>query len=143
LEGVSTPLGSVSIAGGSYSTYRILLFIIAILVLAAMYWLFMHTKFGLRSRATMQKHEIAKAMGVNTNKVYSLTFMIGAAFAGLTGGLYAPTMAVSPTFGTGFLMPSFVTVIVGGANPLIGTSISGGLLGVVNSLLDAVWGTFY
>jgi urea ABC transporter permease protein UrtB len=143
LKGVSTPLGSLSIAGGTYSMYRILLFFIAILILLLMYWLFMHTKFGLHSRATMQKHEIARTMGVNTDKVFSLTFMIGAAFAGLTGGLYAPTMAVSPTFGTGFLMPSFVTVIVGGANPLIGTSLAGGLLGVVNSLLDAVWGTFY
>jgi len=143
LEGVSTPLGSVSIAGGTYSVYRILLFVIALLVLVAMYWLFMHTKFGLYSRATMQKNEIAKTMGVNTNKMYSMTFMIGAAFAGLTGGLYASTMAISPSFGSGFLMPSFVTVIVGGANPLIGTALSGGILGVVNSLLDVVWGTFY
>lgn len=143
LEGVSTPLGSVSVAGGTYSMYRILLFILAVIVLVALYWFFMHTKFGLRSRATMQNNEIARSLGVNTNKVYSLTFMIGAAFAGLTGGLYAPTMAVSPTFGTGFLMPSFVTVIVGGANPLIGTSFSGGVLAVVNSILDTIWGTFF
>jgi len=143
LEGVSTPLGSVSFAGGTYSVYRIILFVLAVIVLIALYWFFMHTKFGLRSRATMQNNEIARSLGVNTNKVYSLTFMIGAAFAGLTGGLYAPTMAVSPTFGTGFLMPSFVTVIVGGANPLIGTFFSGGVLGVVNSILDAIWGTFY
>lgn len=143
LAGVSTPLGSISIAGGTYSVYRILLFVIAVLVLVAMYWLFMHTKFGLYSRATMQKNDIARTMGVNTNKMYSFTFMIGAAFAGLTGGLYASTMAISPSFGSGFLMPSFVTVIVGGANPLIGTVLSGGILGVVNSLLDVVWGTFY
>lgn len=143
LSGVSTPLGSVDIGGGTYSMYRILLFVLAVSILLLMYWLFMHTKFGLHSRATMQKHDMARAMGVNTNRVYSTTFMIGAAFAGLTGGLYAPTMAVSPTFGTGFLMPSFVTVIVGGANPLIGTSLSGTLLGFVNSMLDFVWGSFY
>lgn len=143
LQGVSTPLGSIVIGGASYSVYRILLFFIAISLLGFMYWLFMYTKFGLRSRATMQKHEIAQSMGVNTNKMYSLTFMIGSAFAGLAGGLYASTMAVSPSFGVGFLMPSFVTVIVGGANPLIGTLLSGGLLGVVNSVLAALWGTFY
>ncbi|RFU66597.1 ABC transporter permease subunit [Peribacillus glennii] len=143
LEGSSTPLGSISIAGATYSTYRILLFFIAIVMLGIIYWLFMHTKFGLYSRATMQKHDIANTMGINTNKMYSLTFMLGAALAGLTGGLYAPTMAVSPTFGSAFLMPSFVTVIVGGANPLIGTSLSGGVLGVVNSILDILWGTFY
>ena len=143
LEGVSTPLGSIAIAGASYSTYRILLFFIALFMLGMIYWLFTRTKFGLYSRATMQNHDIARTMGINTNKMYSFTFMLGAALAGLAGGLYAPTMAVSPTFGTAFLMPSFVTVIVGGANPLIGTSLSGGILGVVNSALDILWGTFY
>lgn len=143
LQGVSTPLGSIVIGGETYSTYRILLFFIAVLLLGFMYWIFMRTKFGLRSRATMQKHDIAQSLGVNTNRMYSLTFMIGSAFAGFAGGLYASTMAVSPNFGAGFLIPSFVTVIVGGANPLIGTSISGGVLGVVNSLLSAAWGTFY
>jgi len=143
LQGVSTPLGSIVIGGASYSVYRIVLFFIAIFLLAFMYWLFMHTKFGLLSRATMQKREIAQSLGVNTNRMYSFTFMLGSAFAGLAGGLYASTMAVSPNFGTGFLMPSFVTVIVGGANPLIGTLLSGGLLGMVNSVLSGIWGTFY
>lgn len=143
LQGVSTPLGSIEVGGASYSLYRILLFLISLLLLGVMYWIFMHTKFGLRSRATMQNREIAQSMGVNTNKIYSITFMIGSAFAGLTGGLYASTMAISPNFGAGFLMPSFVTVIVGGANPLIGTVLSGGLLGVVNSVISAIWGTFY
>lgn len=142
LQGVSTPLGSLSIGGGTYSTYRIILFAISILLLVFMYWLFMHTKFGLHSRATMQKPAIASSLGVNTNKMYSLTFVLGSAFAGLTGGIYAPTMAISPSFGTGFLMPSFVTVIVGGANPLIGTVLSGGTLGFVDSLLANIYGTF-
>ncbi|WP_138420471.1 ABC transporter permease subunit [Aquibacillus sediminis] len=143
IQGVGTPLGSLSIGGENYSVYRILLFVIAIAVLGVIYWVFMHTKFGLQSRATMQSQEIARSLGVNTNKVYSLTFMLGAAFAGLTGGLYAPTMAVSPSFGNSFLMQSFVTVIVGGSNPLIGTFLSGGVLGFVNSALNMIWGTFY
>lgn len=143
LEGVSTPLGSVSIAGNDYSVYRILLFFFSIIVLVILYVLFMNTRFGLYSRATMQNPEIAQSMGVNTNQIYSLTFSVGAAFAGLAGGLYAPTMAVSPTFGTGFMMPSFVTVIVGGANPLIGQSLSGAVLGTVMTILDAAWGTFF
>ncbi|MTT32185.1 branched-chain amino acid ABC transporter permease [Terrilactibacillus sp. BCM23-1] len=143
LQGVSTPLGSLSIGGSAYSIYRLLLFVISFVVLVLLYVIFMNTKFGLYSRATMQNQEIAQSMGVNTNRVYSLTFSLGAAFAGLTGGLYAPTMTISPSFGTSFLMPSFVTVIVGGANPLIGTSLSGGVLGIVSSILDALWGTFY
>lgn len=142
LKGVSTPLGSLVVGGSTYSAYRIVLFVISLIVLIFMYWVFMNTKFGLRSRATMQKPEIAASLGVNTNLLYSLTFMLGSAFAGLTGGLFALTMAVSPSFGTGFLMPSFVTVIVGGANPLIGTVLSGGSMGFVETLLSDLYGTF-
>lgn len=142
LQGVSTPLGSFTVGGGTYSVYRMVLVACALFLLAFMYWLFMFTKFGLRSRATMQNHGIARSMGTNTGRMYTITFMLGSAFAGLTGGLYAPTMSISPTFGSGFIMPSFVTVIVGGANPLVGTVLSGGSLGVVNSFLSSVYGTF-
>lgn len=143
LQSPSTPLGVITVFGSSYSVYRIGLFIISLLVLAFIYWLFMHTRFGLLSRATIQKSDIAKSLGVNTEKYYSMTFVLGSALAGLTGGLYSATMTVSPSFGNGFLMPSFVTVIVGGANALTGTILSGSLLGVVNSALDFMWGSLY
>src|SRR5699024_10579720 len=80
--------------------------------------------------------------GVNTNRMYTLTFVLGSMFAGLTGGLFSFTMTIGPTIGTGFLMESFVTVLVGGANPLIGTVMSGATLGVVHSILSYVFGTF-
>lgn len=142
LQGVSTPLGSIEIAGASYSVYRFVLVFVALLLLFLMYWLFMHTKFGLQSRATMQNESIARSLGTNTKNIYAITFAIGSGFAGLTGGLYACMMSISPTFGSGFLMESFVTVIVGGANPLVGVSLAGGFLGLVNSILSYLFGTF-
>lgn len=44
----------------------------------------------------------------------TLTFMLGSALAGLVGTLYAPLMGLTPTYGTNFLVESFVTVVVGG-----------------------------
>jgi len=142
LQGTSTPLGSFSVGGISYSTYKIILGVIAILLIVLMYWVFTHTRFGLRSRATMQNNAIAKSLGTNTTRMYTVTFVIGSALAGLAGGLYAPTTAISPSFGTGFLMESFVTVIVGGTNPLVGITMAGSSLGVVNSTLSYLFGTF-
>jgi branched-chain amino acid transport system permease protein len=141
LQGVSTPLGSFTVDGSAYSYYRIVLFVCALALLMMMYWLFMHTNFGLRSRATMQNRAVAQSLGTNTSGMYTITFMIGSAFAGLTGGLFAPTMSISPTFGSSFIMQSFVTVIVGGANPLVGTVLSGGALSAVNSTLSMLYGT--
>lgn len=138
----STPLGSFTFGGINYSTYRVLLSLIAILLLIVLYWVFVHTKFGLKARATIQNEEVAKSIGTNTNYMYALTFSLGAALAGVTGGLYAFTMTIGPSFGAGFLMESFVTVVVGGANPLIGTVVSGGALGLVHSSLSYLFGTF-
>ncbi len=143
LPGLTTPMGTFMVMGNSYSWYRMVLFVVSILLLVLIYWLFMHTKFGLHSRATMQSREIAQAMGVNTSRMYSLTFMIGSALAGLCGALYGPTMTITPTMGQAFQNESFVTVIVGGANPLIGTPLSGFSLGIIQSSLNITLGTFF
>ena len=68
-------------------------------ILAGLYLLFNFTRFGVLARATIQVPHMAEALGVNTRLIYSLTFGIGAALAGATGGLYAPTMTLVPTMG--------------------------------------------
>lgn len=141
-EGISSPFGSFRVGNTSYSTYRLVLGAVAVALLVLLYILFMRTRFGLRSRATIQNPSVAQAMGVDTSRMYTMTFALGSAFAGLAGGLYAPTTAIVPQFGTSFIVEAFVTVIVGGANVLIGTSAAGILLGAVYSWLAQTWGTY-
>jgi len=141
-EGVSTPFGWFAVGPNTFSVYRVVLGVCALVLLATLYLVFMYTKFGLHARATMQNPEIARSLGVNTARVYAVTFMIGSALAGLTGGLFAPTTTIVPNFGTGFTLEAFTTVIVGGANPLTGTILSAGLLGFIFSGLSSVWSTF-
>lgn len=141
-EGIATPFGSLAVGPSTFSVYRIVLGLSAIVLLAALYSVFMYTKFGLRARATMQNPEVAQSLGVNTPRIYAFTFMIGSALAGVTGGLYAPTTTIVPHFGTGFTLEAFATVIVGGANPLTGTLLSAGVLGFIFSVLSSVWSTF-
>ena len=142
LPGLTTPLGTFSLGSSTYSVYRIVLGFIAVMVLIGMYVLFNHTRFGLHSRATMQNSQIAEALGINPRRMYSSTFMFGSVLAGLCGALYAPTMTITPTMGQAFQNESFVTVIVGGANPLVGVALSGGVLGMIQSILALVFGTF-
>ncbi|MCI8648583.1 MAG: branched-chain amino acid ABC transporter permease [Anaerotruncus sp.] len=143
LPGLTTPLGTFTIGQSTYSVYRLLLAAVAIAVLIGMYVLFMHTPFGLHSRATMQEQAVAQSLGVNTRQMYSITFMLGSALAGLCGALYAPTMTITPTMGQAFQNDSFVTVIVGGADPLVGMALSGGVLGIIQSMLSLLFGTFF
>lgn len=140
--GVSTPFGSFTLAGSSYSYYRVALFLAALAVLTGLYFLFMKTRFGLDSRATIQNPEVARSLGVNTQRIYTLTFALGSGLAGLTGGLYAPTAAIVPQFGSSFIVEAFVTVIVGGANVLLGMPVAGAILGAINSFLGQTWGTY-
>ena len=84
---------------------------------------------------------MARALGLNTDAIYCATFGLGAGLAGLTGALYAPTMSLVPTMGSGFVIPAFITVVVGGGNVLAGTVPAAGLLGVIESVLTSSYGT--
>lgn len=142
LEGIGTPFGAVSYGPFSYSTYRLVLAIISLLLLVGLYVLFTSTRFGTRAQATIQDEEMSRSLGVNTNRMYLLTFGVGSALAGLTGALYAPTMTLSPTMGSTFLVEAFVMVVVGGGSVLIGTIGAGTILGSVNAVFSNVYGSF-
>ncbi len=101
----------------------------------------MRTRFGIYARATMQRPDVARALGLDTDRIYAATFCIGAALAGLTGALYAPTMTLVPTMGTGFIVQAFVTVVVGGGDVLVGTAPAAAILGAIQTWLTAAYGT--
>lgn len=142
IPGVLAPFGSVVIAGKTYSVYRFVLMGIALLLLIILFLLFSKTKFGLHARATMQLREIAGSFGVNTNKINAITFALGAALAGFAGGLYAPITALTPTYGQNFQTQSLLAVVVGGTNPIVGTILASGGLGLVESILTVMNGSF-
>ncbi|HYZ64902.1 MAG TPA: branched-chain amino acid ABC transporter permease [Acetobacteraceae bacterium] len=135
MPGVGTPLGSVEIGGLSYSVYRFVLMATAACILLALWALFTRTRFGELARATIQLPHMAEALGVNTGLIYTATFGIGAALAGATGGLYAPTMTLVPTMGAQFIIEAFVTVVVGGADIFLGTAPAGVLLGLIKATM--------
>ncbi len=142
MQGVSSPFGSFSVGQTSYSWYRVALGVVSLILLVLLYLLFLKTKFGLRARATIQNPSIARALGVDTPRMYTLTFALGSALAGLAGGLFAPTATIVPFFGTNYIVEAFVTVIVGGANALVGTPLAGALLGAINAFLAQTWGLY-
>ena len=140
LAGIGTPEGSFTVGPYTFSTYRLVLFGGAVAALALIYFIFMRTRFGIHARATMQNAAIAQALGVKVGHIYAASFGIGAALAGLCGALYAPTMTLIPTMGATFMVESFVTVVVGGANVLLGTAPAGIFLAAVRTLLNASQG---
>lgn len=143
MQGVGTPLGSFVVGNLSFSTYRIVLIFAALAVLGGLYLLFNKTRFGILARATIQVPHMAEGLGVNTRHVYALTFGLGAALAGLTGGLYAPTMTMVPTMGATFIVEAFVTVVVGGADVFLGTAPAAVVLAVVKAGMTSWQGQLF
>lgn len=138
--GIGTPPGNFAVGDYTFATYRLVLFGGAAAVLGFLYLLFMRTRFGIHARATMQNAAMARALGARTDRIYALSFGLGAGLAGFCGALYAPTMTLIPTMGVTFIVESFVTVVVGGANVLLGTAPAGLLLALVRSSLNASYG---
>jgi branched-subunit amino acid ABC-type transport system permease component len=143
LPSVRMPLGGFRVGEFSYATYLLVVAGLAFVLLFALWLLFYRTRLGIDMRATMQNPDMARALGVNTSRIDTLSFALGAGLAGLTGALYAPTTTIVPLFGTAFIAPAFITVVIGGgANPLIGALASSSLLAAVSTPLSSQYGTF-
>ena len=91
----------------------------------------------------MQNAAMARALGVPVDAIYSITFGLGAALAGLAGGLYAPTMTLSPMMGASFVIEAFVTVVAGGGDVLIGTPPAAVALAFIKGTATAFYGQVY
>ena len=139
---VQSPFGTLVVGNRSYSVYKIVLIVIAFILFGLLYLIFNKSRFGLHARATMERREIAASLGINVNKMNILVIVLASALGGLGGALYAPTMSVTGTYGSNFLTHAFVAMIIGGANPLVGTLMAAALLAVVESLLSLYFGAF-
>ncbi|ELZ42308.1 branched-chain/neutral amino acids ABC transporter permease [Halorubrum saccharovorum DSM 1137] len=144
LDSISTPMGNVDYGPFSSSVYRsIFLPAVALLVLVGLYAVFTRTEFGIKARATIEDPETARAMGIDTDRMYTSTFAIGSGLAGLTGALYAPALgSITPNRGSTFLVESFVAVVVGGPSVIVGTLSAAGILSVFNATGSFFFGTF-
>jgi branched-chain amino acid transport system permease protein len=123
--------GSINIGTLHFATWRFVIVIITALVMAGSYALLAHTSFGLRIRASLENPALARASGISTGMIYSVTFAFGAALAGLAGALIVPVFSLFADLGIRFLIQGFVAVMVGGvgsfAGPVAGASVIGTL----------------
>jgi branched-chain amino acid transport system permease protein len=136
--GVSAPLGSFAIGAYSVSGYTLVIIAVACVLALAIRWVLLHTAWGLIARGTMQKPDMANALGISPSRVYSVTFAVGAALSGLAGGLLAPLTGVVPTMGAAFVAKAFITVIGGGTAMLAGLVSASTLFGAINQLATFV-----
>jgi branched-chain amino acid transport system permease protein len=132
--GLSAPLGSFEIGRFRSSGYTLFVIGVAAVVLLGVLAALRYTRAGLIARGTMQNGSMAAALGVNPDRVYAITFGVGAALTGLAGGVLAPVSGVFPTIGVAYVAKSFITVIGGGAAIVTGAATASALFGAINQI---------
>jgi branched-chain amino acid transport system permease protein len=136
VRGVTAPLGGFSIGRYGASLYSLVIIFVALACLAGMYALLRLTKFGLILRAAMQNPRMAAALGVSPPTIYMATFSLGAALAGLAGGVLAPISGISPNMGGAYIADAFITVLGGGPAIIAGTGLAATIFGTINQVVS-------
>ena len=125
---------SINIAGISVSEPLTISFLITAVITAALYWFLMKTDTGQAMRATSQDREAAQLMGINVQRMSILAFGLGASLAGTAGALISPTYYIFPQVGSAFTLKAFVIVVLGGMGSVIGATLGGIIIGIVESV---------
>ena len=121
--------------------YTRLATILFVAVIVAFVWYVLNrTTVGLQVRAITQNRRMARCVGIRTSRVDMLTFGLGSAVAGLGGVALSQIGNVGPELGQGYIVDSFMVVVVGGVGNLFGTLYASIGLGAINKLLEPVAG---
>ena len=131
------------LAGVTVPWVQLVAFVIALALTFAMWAFLTRSRVGRAIRAAAQNLVAARLYGVEPRSLYALTFGIGAALAGVAGGLYGTVSQINPYIGATLTAKSFVIAIIGGLDNPLGVIVGGLFLGVVESLTALYIGPTY
>lgn len=133
--------GSIALLPGlQLPANRLVIIVFAGAVLLGMTLLIARTRLGLFVRAVTQNRPIASCMGVPTARVDTYAFALGSGLAGLAGCALSQVGNVGPDLGQGYIVDSFLVVVLGGVGQLAGTVLAALGLGLANKGLEGVMG---
>src|SRR5262245_36153999 len=107
---------------------------VALLVAGAVAYLLNRTRTGAAILAVGADRDAARLVGIDLRHVYALTFAVGAACAGVAGGLISTIQAITPTAGDPYTLQAFVVVVLGGLGRVSATVAGGLIFGLVETL---------
>ena len=124
--------GSVDILGATLSAYRLFLIGTAIVVTLALVAALEWTRFGAQVRAAVDNQRMARGLGLDVDRTFSLTFALGSGLAGLGGALAIGMLGLEPGFAFAYLIYVLIVVSVGGLATIGGSFVAAALLGIID-----------
>ena len=125
--------GQVDLGFRSFPAYRSFLIVCGAGIVTALWIGLERTRFGARIRATVDNPRMAQSVGINTSRLFMLTFALGSGLAGLGGGLGADLLAISPAYALQYLVYFIIVVAVGGLGSIRGPFVAALLIGIADT----------
>jgi len=125
-----------------FPTYRLIVLCISIVIGLGLWTVLTRTRIGMMIRAGVDDRGMLSASGVNVQRIFALTFALGAGLAGLAGVVGGTALSISPGEDTRYLLASLVVVIVGGMGSVPGAAIGALLIGLAEQFGQAYAPTY-
>lgn len=137
---ITLDLGSVDIAGVILPVDRVLGMALALLLTGLLYLVMRSSKIGRAIVAVRMDRQAAELMGIRVNRIYAITFGIGALMAGAAGAVFAMVFPVTTNLTGAFLGKAFVICVIGGLGSVPGALVGGIALGIIESFSGYILG---
>jgi branched-chain amino acid transport system permease protein len=124
----------LDILGLQINAYRVFLLGVGAVAAVAMIALFNYTLFGARIRAAVDNRRAAEGIGIRVDRLFAVTFALGAAMAGLGGALAVDFLGLDPTFPFRYLVIVLMIVAIGGPGSIGGSLVAAVTLGIIDAL---------
>jgi branched-chain amino acid transport system permease protein len=127
--------GSIVLGDNSLPYYRIFIILVGLLVFIGVTLLLKKTKLGMIIRAGIERPHMVRGIGINVDKIFTLTFALGAAIAGLGGAVAGPFLSLYPAIAVEQIFYALIVVVIGGIGNFSGSIVAALIVGIVQSIV--------
>ena len=127
--------GQLNLGFTQYRTYSVFLIVVGFLIVAGIWLAFERTRIGAQIRATVDNRRMAESLGINIDRLFTITFAFGSGMAAIGGGLGAEFLGLDPQYALKYLVYFLIAVSVGGLGSVVGVYYASLLLGVLDFVL--------
>jgi branched-chain amino acid transport system permease protein len=125
--------GDVNLGFRSFPSYRAFLIAVGAVLIATLWYAFEKTNIGAKIRAAVDNRRMAESVGINVDRLFTLTFALGSGLAALGGGLAIQLFGLTPSFAVLYLVLFLIVVAVGGLGSLKGTLLAALVIGIIDT----------
>jgi len=125
--------GDVNLGFRSFPTYRAFLILIGAILITILWYAFERTNIGAKIRAAVDNRRMAESVGINVDRLFTLTFALGSGLAALGGGFAIQLFGLTPYFAVLYLVLFLIVVAVGGLGSLKGTLLAALVIGIIDT----------